>query len=231
MPNRYLRSTYVDSKHINKLSAEGERMFLRLLVHVDDFGRCEACPTLLRGKLFARQLDRVSESDVRKWVDELASVELIVLYQEKGEMYLQMNKWEKGRATKSKYPAPNASACKRMQKFSSANKSPDSDSDSDSDIDYDNDRATKKKKRTVFQKPTAEEVTEYAKSIGFDLDGAQFVYFYAAKGWKIGNSAMKDWKAAVNTWKRRRSETNSVGNNSKGFGMAGRRLAPLVPNE
>jgi len=43
-------------------------LFCRLLVHVDDFGRCEACPALLRGKLFARKLDTVSEADVKRWV-------------------------------------------------------------------------------------------------------------------------------------------------------------------
>ena len=52
-----------------------------------------------------------------------------------------------------------------------------------------------------FTPPTAQEATEYAKSIGFALDGARFVDYYASKGWKIGNSPMKDWRAAVRTWK------------------------------
>jgi len=53
-----------------------------------------------------------------------------------------------------------------------------------------------------FQKPTSEEVSEYAKSIDFILDGQVFLDFYEARGWKYkGGVAMKDWKAAVRTWK------------------------------
>jgi hypothetical protein len=54
-----------------------------------------------------------------------------------------------------------------------------------------------------FKKPTAAEVTEYAASIGFDLDGEAFCDFYEAKGWKIGTTPMKCWQAAVRNWKRR----------------------------
>ncbi len=28
--------------------------------------------------------------------------------------------------------------------------------------------------------------------------------FYESKGWRVGSSAMKDWKAAVRTWEQRR---------------------------
>ena len=58
-----------------------------------------------------------------------------------------------------------------------------------------------------FVNPTPEEVTDYARSIGFDLDGAHFVDYYAARGWQIGRNPMKDWKAAVRTWKARRNPT------------------------
>jgi hypothetical protein len=30
-----------------------------------------------------------------------------------------------------------------------------------------------------------------------------FTDFYAAKGWLVGKSPMKDWRAAVRTWKQR----------------------------
>lgn len=53
-----------------------------------------------------------------------------------------------------------------------------------------------------FTPPDPSVVTEYAQSIDFDLDGSQFCDFYASKGWMIGRNRMKDWKAAVRTWKR-----------------------------
>ena len=55
---------------------------------------------------------------------------------------------------------------------------------------------------TRFVKPTPEEVTVYAKSIGFNLDGERFYDYYESKGWMIGKSPMKNWQAAVRTWKR-----------------------------
>lgn len=53
----------------------------------------------------------------------------------------------------------------------------------------------------VFSKPTAEEVTAYAKTINFALDGSRFIDYYEANGWKVGRNAMKSWQAAVRTWK------------------------------
>ena len=54
-----------------------------------------------------------------------------------------------------------------------------------------------------FKPPTPAEVTAYAKTIDFDLDGENFCNFYESKGWKVGNTPMKKWQAAVCTWKKR----------------------------
>lgn len=50
-------------------------------------------------------------------------------------------------------------------------------------------------------KPTPEEVTEYARKVGFILDGNHFCDFYECKGWYVGKNPMKVWQAAVRTWK------------------------------
>lgn len=54
-----------------------------------------------------------------------------------------------------------------------------------------------------FVKPTADEVRAYCAERGNHVDAQAFVDFYAAKGWKVGNAPMKDWKAAVRTWEQR----------------------------
>lgn len=59
-----------------------------------------------------------------------------------------------------------------------------------------------------FKKPSVEEVESYASSISFELDGQSFLDFYESKGWMIGKNKMKDWKAAVRTWKKRQAERN-----------------------
>ncbi len=74
-------------------------------------------------------------------------------------------------------------------------------------------KETKEKRSKRFQKPTAAEVTEYAASIDFHLDGEVFVDFYEQKGWMVGKSPMKNWQAAVRTWKRRDNGRSTSGNN------------------
>lgn len=55
-------------------------------------------------------------------------------------------------------------------------------------------------KRTRFSPPSPEEVDAYAKEQGINVNGQRFCDFYAAKGWKVGNTGMKDWKAAARNW-------------------------------
>lgn len=54
-----------------------------------------------------------------------------------------------------------------------------------------------------FVPPTVEEVSAYCKERRNRVDPAAFVDFYSSKGWKVGSSPMKDWKAAVRTWEQR----------------------------
>jgi phage replication O-like protein O len=66
-------------------------------------------------------------------------------------------------------------------------------------------------KRHTFIKPAPQEVTEYAKTISFTIDGQDFFDYYEARGWKYkGNVAMKDWKAAVRTWKKNQKSDNQL---------------------
>lgn len=61
--------------------------------------------------------------------------------------------------------------------------------------------ATTQSKVKIFVPPSVEEVHEYMKSINFDGDPEKWHSFYSAKGWMIGKNKMKDWKAAVRTWR------------------------------
>lgn len=61
--------------------------------------------------------------------------------------------------------------------------------------------------RSVFRKPSVQDVAEYVTSVCADIDPQTFIDHYEANGWKIGGKApMKDWKAAVRTWHKRREE-------------------------
>ena len=54
-----------------------------------------------------------------------------------------------------------------------------------------------------FVKPTVEDVRAYCEERGNGIDAQSFVDFYESKGWVVGKSPMKDWKAAVRTWEQR----------------------------
>lgn len=68
---------------------------------------------------------------------------------------------------------------------------------------------TLSERNRAFKPPTPQEVTEYAKSIKFDLDGRQFCDFYETRNWFVGKVKMRNWKAAVRTWSARRNDIQS----------------------
>lgn len=59
----------------------------------------------------------------------------------------------------------------------------------------------KENKENIFTPPTASEVEAYARETGKEIDGKDFVNYYQSKGWMVGLTQMKDWKAAVDRWK------------------------------
>lgn len=69
--------------------------------------------------------------------------------------------------------------------------------------------------RARFSPPTVEEVQDYCRERGNRVDASRFVDFYESKGWKVGNSPMKDWKAAVRTWEQRNDQTARSGTTSQ----------------
>ncbi len=60
--------------------------------------------------------------------------------------------------------------------------------------------------RGRFQKPTIEEIRQYCLEKSLDVDAEHFYNFYESKGWVVGKSPMKNWRAAVCTWSRREKE-------------------------
>lgn len=75
------------------------------------------------------------------------------------------------------------------------------------DIDYLERESIKRKKTDKrFSPPTVEEVKAYCEEKGLSVDAERFVDFYTSKGWKVGNSPMKDWRAACRNWAKRDAE-------------------------
>jgi hypothetical protein len=76
-----------------------------------------------------------------------------------------------------------------------------------------------KKKVVRFKEPTLEEVSDYCrKERNNTIDAQNFIDFYTSKGWKVGNTKMKDWQASVRTWEtndKKRNAQNANKQNAK----------------
>jgi hypothetical protein len=105
MPTRYLKPGVRDSESIEALSAHAEILYYRLIVTVDDFGRYDARPSMVKAACFPIR-ESMTGSKVDSLLKELSDHGLIVVYQVDGKPYIQMCKWDNiPRAKESKYPS------------------------------------------------------------------------------------------------------------------------------
>ena len=79
------------------------------------------------------------------------------------------------------------------------------DTNNKEDININN-NSLYKRESSRFQKPSIEEIRQYCSSRNNRVDPDQFFNFYESKGWVVGKTPMKDWRAAVRTWEKREKE-------------------------
>ena len=103
--------------------------------------------------------------------------------------------------------ASKSSKCEQMQQMqANAANADKSSKEKDKDKDKDDDKKGNGAREARFTPPSIEEVADYCQERGNGVDAARFVDFYSSKGWMVGKSRMKDWKAAVRNWERSRDE-------------------------
>jgi hypothetical protein len=105
MPTRYLKPGICDSPHIDAIkSAQAECLYYRLLVTVDDYGRYDARPALVKARCYPLR-ETYTSKQVQAWLLELHTAGLIALYGTENGEYLQILRWDnKPRASESKFP-------------------------------------------------------------------------------------------------------------------------------
>lgn len=122
----------------------------------------------------------------------------------------------------SKQNNPNGRRGKKGGKAAAEPEAPDGSA-------MDEEEATPKPQRKAaparFAPPSVDEVQQYITAQGYAVNAANFVDFYASKGWRVGNNPMKDWKAAVRTWQRREQEHPTAPTSAAGS------PAQFTPNE
>jgi uncharacterized phage protein (TIGR02220 family) len=116
MPTRYLKPGIRDSDRINRVSSpDAEITYYRILVSVDDFGRCDARPLVIKSMCFPIRLYATADK-CKEWMQDLVNAGLILVYEVDGKPYLQVTKWDnKPRAAASRFPPPPADIYNRAQ--------------------------------------------------------------------------------------------------------------------
>lgn len=110
MPNRIIREAILSSEKMALLGWPEEVFYRRLMSIVDDYGRCEANPQLLRARCYPLQTDAVRAADISRWMAACQKAGLILCYEASGKCYLEVLNFQQQQRSASKYPAPPSSA-------------------------------------------------------------------------------------------------------------------------
>lgn len=212
MPNRIIKESTFTSDRISQLTDFEFRLWVGLLTYVDDAGRGDARPAIIKGRIFALR-DRVTLKEVDEAVHGLAAKGCVSLYTVGGRPYLWFPTWGKHqrvRDVKPKYPSPEdadiagtsaalGSDLPQSAAYCGLNPNPNPNPN------------PKREARAGARIPTVDDVRAYCMERGNHVDPERFVDFYTAKGWRVGNQPMRDWKACVRTWERREAERSAEG--------------------
>ena len=118
MPNRIVKESICTSETLASVSAEAERLFIRLITRADDFGIYPGNIKVISSTCFP--ITTPKEEKISLWLSELININTIVLcVGEDLKIYVKFLNWKKYqtvRAAKSKYPSELADTdkCKQM---------------------------------------------------------------------------------------------------------------------
>lgn len=115
MPNRILREGIIDSDRVDRLSEPAEVFYRRLMSVVDDFGRFEADPVILRAKCYPRRTDKLSIEDIQCRLGETVDAGLVALYMQGRKRYLQIIDFNQRIRSESKFPPPPETVIEKLQ--------------------------------------------------------------------------------------------------------------------
>ena len=110
MPNRIIKDSIHTSEKLNQLTDFQFRVWTNLITFVDDFGRGDARPAVIKGTCFPLR-KRVTEKDIEAALKALAGAGCVGLYEVDGKPYLYFPNWgshQSIRNQKSKFPAPES---------------------------------------------------------------------------------------------------------------------------
>ena len=79
MPNRIIKESIAKSEKISNLTDFQFRLWVHLIAYVDDYGRGDARPAIIKGACFPFR-DRLTNKDIEKGLADLAGAGCVCLY-------------------------------------------------------------------------------------------------------------------------------------------------------
>ncbi len=92
MPNRIIKDSIHESEKVNAMTDFQFRLWVSLITYVDDYGRGDARPAIIKGNCFPLR-DRLTNKDIDAALTGLAGIGCIVLYEVDGRPYLCFPNW------------------------------------------------------------------------------------------------------------------------------------------
>ena len=166
------------------------------------------------GRLYYEGIEQDFVSELALDLDEeVENVKLTVAYLTAKGILIQGNTDEYSLLTAGELTGSESYSAERMRRLRSkkllASQSDARVTASDEEIDIEIEKREKSKSKSrnaknTFTIPTLDELKAYALEIDYNLDAEAFIDYYSQNGWVIGKNKtpMRDWKAAVRTWKR-----------------------------
>ena len=109
MPNRIIKDSISKSEKVSGLTDFQFRLWVHLITYVDDYGRGDARPAIIRGACFPFR-ERMTNKDIEKGLADLAGAGCVGLYKVDGKPYLYFPNWEQHQRVRqkvSKCPSPD----------------------------------------------------------------------------------------------------------------------------
>jgi hypothetical protein len=120
MPNRIIKDSISKSEAISGLTDFQFRLWVHLITYVDDYGRGDARPAIIKGACFPFR-DRLTNKDIEKGLADLAGAGCVVLYKVDGKPYLYFPNWEQHQRVRQKVSkCPSPDDCDDMQQVAAS---------------------------------------------------------------------------------------------------------------
>ncbi len=188
---------WTDSVTVAETSAEAERLFTRLIMKADDYGRFHADARLVRALCFPLS-ESIKSDAVRKWMDELHAAGLIYRYEVEGKPVLAIvNFGQRLKQSRAKFPEPEGESHDWLPTSGNFRETAGSSGLNRIRIEEENERKGK-----ALTRPTLTQIFEFCKSEHLpESDAIATFHKWEANGWTNNGKPIKNWQATIRSWK------------------------------